>query len=61
MDDLGFDFGNAVQWFPHEQEQSYMLVRMTNPQMALLQAATAEPLRRCNVSDEGQNQTGIQA
>ncbi len=44
MDDLGFDFGNGVPWFPHEQEQPYVLVRMTAQQVALLQAAMAEPL-----------------
>jgi hypothetical protein len=52
MDDLGFDFGNAVPWFPHEQEQPYVLVRMTAEQVALLEAAMAEPLRRCYITDE---------
>jgi len=52
MDDLGFDFGNAVPWFPHEQEQPYVLVRMTAQQVALLEASMAEPLRRCYISDE---------
>lgn len=52
MDDLGFDFGNAVPWFPHEQEQPYVLVRMTAPQVTLLEAAMVEPLRRCYITDE---------
>ena len=52
MDDLGFDFGNAVAWFPHEQEQPYVLVRMTAQHVALLEAAMAEPLRRCYITDE---------
>lgn len=29
MDDLGFDFANAVPWFVHEQDLPYVLVRMT--------------------------------
>lgn len=52
MDDLGFDFRNAIQWFPHEQEQPYVLVRMTTQQVALLEAAIIEPLRRCYITDE---------
>jgi hypothetical protein len=52
MDDLGFDFGNAIPWFPHEQEQPYVLVRMTAQQVALLEASMAEPLRRCYITDE---------
>lgn len=52
MDDLGFDFSNAVQWFPHELEQPYVLVRMTIQQLALLEAAIPEPLRRCYITDE---------
>ncbi|MDX4005598.1 hypothetical protein QYP00_02480 [Pseudomonas aeruginosa] len=52
MDDLGFDFSNAVPWFPHEQEQPYVLVRMTAQQVALLEKAMAEPLRRCYITDE---------
>jgi len=51
MDDLGFNFGNAVPWFTHEQEQPYVLVRMTAQQVALLQTAMAEPLRRCYITD----------
>ncbi|VVP12418.1 hypothetical protein PS900_03413 [Pseudomonas fluorescens] len=51
MDDLDFDFGTAVPWFPHEQEQPYVLVRMTAQQVALLQSTMAEPLRRCYITD----------
>ncbi len=51
MDDLDFDFGSAVPWFSHEQEQPYVLVRMTAQQVALLEAAMAEPLRRCYITD----------
>ncbi len=52
MDDLGFNFGNAVSWFPHEQEQPYVLVRMNAQHVALMEAALAEPLRRCYITDE---------
>lgn len=52
MDDLGFNFGNAFPWFPHEQEQPYVLVRMSARHVALLQQAMAEPLRRCYITDE---------
>ncbi|PPS29587.1 hypothetical protein BVY11_13615 [Pseudomonas amygdali pv. morsprunorum] len=51
MDDLGFDFANAVPWFAHEQELPYVLVRMTAQSVALLEAAMAEPLRRCYITD----------
>lgn len=52
MDDLGFDFSSAVPWFPHEQEQPYVLVRMTAQNVALLEAAMANPLRRCYITDD---------
>ena len=51
MDDLGFDFGNAAPWFPHEQEQPYVLVRMTAQHVTLLEAAMTLPLRRCYITD----------
>jgi len=41
VDDLGFNFGNAVSWFPHEQEQPYVLVRMNAQHVALMEAALA--------------------
>jgi hypothetical protein len=52
MDDLLFDFGNAVPWFPHSQEDPYVLVRMSAAHVALLQATLAEPLRRCYITDD---------
>ncbi|HBO6119165.1 DUF1837 domain-containing protein [Pseudomonas aeruginosa] len=52
MDDLGFDFRSAVPWFQHEQDQPYVLVRMTAENLALLEAVLAEPLRRCYITDE---------
>lgn len=52
MDDLGFNFGNAVPWFPHEQEEPYVLVRMTTQHVRLLEAAMAQTLRRCYITDE---------
>lgn len=51
MDDLGLDFANAVPWFVNEQDLPYVLVRMTAQNMALLEAAMAEPLRRCHITD----------
>lgn len=51
MDDIGFNFGNAIPWFAHEQDHPYVLVRMTAQHLALLEAAMVEPLRRCYITD----------
>ncbi|WP_024777090.1 Hachiman antiphage defense system protein HamA [Pseudomonas corrugata] len=52
MDDLQFNFGNAVPWFPHVHDQPYVLVRMSAQHVAHLQTVMAEPLRRCYITDD---------
>lgn len=51
MDELGFDFTNAVAWFPHTQEHPYVLVRMSEQSIAELAAEMGVPLRRCYITD----------
>ncbi|MBB1060587.1 Hachiman antiphage defense system protein HamA [Marilutibacter spongiae] len=51
MDELGFDFEDAVAWFPHEQDQPYVLVRVSDQNVAELAAAMGVPLRRCYITD----------
>lgn len=51
MDELGFDFGDAVAWFPQDQDQPYVLVRMSAQSVAQLAASMAVPLRRCYITD----------
>lgn len=51
MDDLGIDFVDAVPWFPHDQEQPYVLVRLSEESVAQLSARIGEPLRRCYITD----------
>lgn len=52
MDDLGFDLTSAIPWFPHEQEQPFVLVRMPTQHVERLEVTMAEPLRRCYIPDE---------
>jgi len=51
MDDLGIDFLDAVPWFQHDQEQPYVLVRLSEQSVAQLAARIGEPLRRCYITD----------
>lgn len=51
MDDLGFNFANAVGWFPHQQDQPYVLIRVSVQHAAQLAAAIEAPLRRCYITD----------
>lgn len=51
MDDLGIDFLDAVPWFSHDQEQPYVLVRLSEQSVAQLSARIGEPLRRCYITD----------
>ena len=51
MDELGIDFLDAVPWFPHQQEQPFVLVRLNEETVAQLSARIGEPLRRCYITD----------
>lgn len=51
MDELGIDFLDAVPWFPHDQEQPYVLVRVSAQSLEQLSARIGEPLRRCYITD----------
>lgn len=51
MDELGFDFKNALAWFPHDKEQPYVLVRMSAQHVAELSKVMDVPLRRCYITD----------
>lgn len=50
-DDLGFDFARATAWFPHEQEQPYVLVRVSDKHAKSWADALGLAVRRCYVSD----------
>lgn len=50
-DDLGFDFTRAVPWFPHDQEQPYVLVRVSDEHAKSWADALGLVVRRCYVSD----------
>ena len=51
VDELGFAFEDAVAWFPHDQEQPYVLVRVSTQSVAALAASMSVPLRRCYITD----------
>lgn len=50
-DDLGFDFAVAVPWFPHDQEQPYVLVRVSEEHARAWADTLGLAVRRCYVSD----------
>lgn len=52
MDELGFDFNNAIAWFHHQQDQPYALVRLTDEQVEQLITKTAVAVRRCCITDQ---------
>lgn len=60
MDDLGFDFRDAVAWFPHDQDQPYVLVRMSTQNVAQLAGTMGIPLRRCYITDAVLQQSAAQ-
>lgn len=63
MDELGFDFNTSIGWFPHQQEQPYVLVRLTPEQAQQLGADLAIAVRRCYITDavltQRSNELGI--
>ncbi len=60
MDELGFDFSNAVAWFPHDQDQPYVLVKVSAESVAQLIETMGIPLRRCYVTDATLTQAALQ-
>lgn len=51
MDELGFDFADAVVWFQHQQANPYVLVRISKEHVAQLPKLMADALRRCYIAD----------
>jgi hypothetical protein len=52
MDELGFDFNNSVDWFVHQLEQPYVLVKLDEAQANQLAGEIAAAIRRCYIPDE---------
>lgn len=50
-DDLGFNFAHAAPWFPHDQEQPYVLVRVSDEHALSWANTLGLAVRRCYVSD----------
>jgi hypothetical protein len=50
-EDLDFDFARAAPWFPHAQEQPYVLVRVSDHHAASWAETLGLAVRRCYVSD----------
>jgi hypothetical protein len=51
MDELGFDISNARDWFPHEHESPFILVRVDDAHTQMWADALGLAVRRCYVSD----------
>ncbi|WP_454742285.1 Hachiman antiphage defense system protein HamA [Cupriavidus necator] len=51
MDELGFDFNTSVGWFLHQQEQPYVLVKLTAAQAQQLANELAVSVRRSYITD----------
>lgn len=52
MDELGLTVEQIIEWFPHEQDQPYVFVRMTEEHTRALADALGVPVRRCYITDE---------
>lgn len=52
MDELGYDFNNAIAWFHHQQSHPFALVRLTSEQVVQLIGETGSAVRRCYINDE---------
>ena len=52
MDELGLDANQVLQWFPHERDEPYVLVRVSPENANGLVAALRDAVRRCYLTDE---------
>lgn len=50
-DDLGFDLASAVPWFPHEVNDPYVLVRVSDEHAKSWATTLGLTVRRCYVTD----------
>lgn len=50
-DDFGFDFARAAPWFPHEKDDPYVLVRVSDAHANSWADTLGVAVRRCYVSD----------
>ncbi|MDX9720043.1 MAG: SAVED domain-containing protein [Myxococcota bacterium] len=50
-DDLGFDFALAVPWFHHEEDEPYVLVRVSDDHARAWSSVLGLTVRRCFMSD----------
>lgn len=50
-DELGFDFVRAAPWFPHDREEPYVLVRVSDEHAKSWADSLGLAVRRCYVSD----------
>lgn len=50
-DDLGFDLARAAPWFPHEKDDPYVLVRVSDEHAKGWADTLGVAVRRCYVSD----------
>lgn len=51
MDDLEVDFSTVLPWFPHEQEEPYVLIRVSAEHAQAWARVLGVPLRRCYITD----------
>jgi hypothetical protein len=52
LDELGVDFNNAVGWFQHQQDQPYVLIKLTQSHAKQLISEMAVAVRRCYITDQ---------
>jgi len=50
-DDLGFDIGRALQWFPHTQDEPYVFVQVREDHVQTWVNELQILLRRCYITD----------
>ena len=51
MNDLGLDLEQVRNWFPHEQNEPYVLVRVSSEHAAAWAELLGLPVRRCYITD----------
>lgn len=52
MDDFGLDMTRVLSWFPHEKEEPYVLIRVSDAHAKAWADALGVAVRRCYVTDE---------
>jgi hypothetical protein len=60
MEDLNFNIADTIAWFAHQRENPYVLVRVTDAQVATWGDVLGVAVRQCYITDDLLNNSAVE-